>query len=99
MIAAVAETGEVLGVDASGSRQGGYVYGAKNVIWVVGANKVVSSLDMAFRRLREHVVPLEDARMKKTGAPGTFIGKMVVYEREGQPRRISTIMVKEKLGF
>jgi phenylalanyl-tRNA synthetase alpha subunit len=98
-VQAVAETGEVVGVDASGSRQGGYVYGARNVIWVVGANKIVPDLDGAFQRLREHIVPLEDARMKKTGAPGTFVGKMVVYEREGQPQRISTILVKEKLGF
>jgi len=98
-VQAITETGQVLGVDASGSRQGGYVFGAKHVLWVVGVNKIVSDLDMAFRRLHEHIVPLEDARMKKTGAPGTFIGKMVVYEREGIPDRISTILIKERLGY
>jgi LUD domain len=98
-VQAVTETGQVLGVDASGSRQGAYVFGAKHVIWVAGVNKIVFDLDMAFRRLHEHIVPLEDARMKKTGAPGTFIGKMVVYEREGIPDRISTIVIREKLGF
>jgi hypothetical protein len=98
-VQAITETGQVMGVDASGSRQGGYVFGAKHVLWVVGVNKIVSDLDMAFRRLHEHIVPLEDARMKKTGAPGTFIGKMVVYEREGIPDRISTILIKEKLGY
>ncbi|MDP2743582.1 MAG: LUD domain-containing protein, partial [Dehalococcoidia bacterium] len=98
-VQAVAETGEVLGTDASGSRQGGYVFGAKNVIWVVGVNKIVADLEMMLKRLHEHVVPLEDARMKKAGSSGTFIGKMVVYEREGVPNRISTILVKEKLGF
>ena len=98
-VQAVAETGQVLGTDASGSRQGGYVFGAKNVIWVVGVNKIVADLEMMLKRLHEHVVPLEDARMKKAGFSGTFIGKMVVYEREGVPNRISTILVKEKLGF
>lgn len=98
-VQAITESGQVLGTDATGSRQGGYVYSAKNVIWVAGVNKIVDNLDMAFRRLREHCVPLEDARMKSTGAPGTFIGKMVVYEKEGQPKRISTILVMEKLGF
>ena len=98
-VQAITETGQVLGVDASGSRQGGYVFGAKHVIWVVGVNKIVSDLDTGFQRLHEHIVPLEDARMKKTGAPGTFIGKMVVYEREGIPDRISTIIIKEKLGY
>lgn len=98
-VQSVTEAGQVLGTDASGSRQGGYVYGAKYVIWVVGVNKMVSDLDMAFRRLREHCVPLEDARMKRAGFRGTFIGKMVVYEREGIPDRITTILVGEKLGF
>ncbi len=98
-VQAITETGQVVGADATGSRQGGYVYGAKNVIWVVGANKIVSDLEKALKRLIEHCVPLEDARMKSSGGTGTFIGKIVIYEREGLPQRISTILVKEKLGF
>ncbi|MBI4301363.1 MAG: lactate utilization protein [Chloroflexi bacterium] len=98
-VQAIAATGEVVGADASGSRQGGYVYGAKRVIWVVGINKLVPSLEMAMRRLREHCVPLEDQRMKKVGFPGTFVGKIVIYEREGVQGRITTMLVGEKLGF
>ena len=98
-VQAIAETGQVLGADASGSRQGGYVFGAKKVIWVAGANKIVSDLDAAMRRLREHCIPLEDQRMKKTGAPGTFLGKVVIYEKEAVPNRITTIIVGEILGF
>ena len=98
-VQAITESGQVLGADGTGSRQGGYVYSARNVIWVVGLNKVVSDLDMALRRLHEHCFPLEDARMKKAGARGTVIGKIVIYEFEGVPHRISTILIKEKLGF
>lgn len=98
-VQAITEAGQVLGTDATGSRQGGYVQGAKNVLWVVGLNKVVSDLDMAFKRLYEHCVPLEDARMKKTGAPGTVVGKIVIYELEFVPQRISTILVRVKFGF
>ena len=98
-VQAISESGQVLGTDATGSRQGAYVFGAKNVIWVVGINKIVTDLDMAFRRLYEHCVPLEDGRMKSIGAAGTFVGKIVIYEREAEPHRISTILVKEKLGF
>ena len=98
-VQAITETGQVLGADASGSCQGGYVYSAKNVIWVVGINKIVSDLEKALKRLFEHRVPLEDVRMKKAGAPGTFIGKIVIYERESFPQRISTILVREKLGY
>ncbi|MFH0914652.1 MAG: hypothetical protein V1849_05155 [Chloroflexota bacterium] len=58
-----------------------------------------STIEKTMTALREHGVPLEDARMKSVGYPGTFIGKMVVYVKEGQPKRITTILVKEKLGF
>ncbi len=98
-VQAITESGQVLGVDATGSRQGGYVFSARHVIWVAGVNKLVTDLVLAFLRLHQHIVPLEDARMKKIGAPGTSIGKMVVYEREAVPDRVSTILVKEKLGF
>jgi hypothetical protein len=36
--------------------------------------------------------------MKSLGAPGSSIGKLVVYERE-QPGRITLILVGESLGF
>lgn len=98
-VQAIMQSGQVLGCDATGSRQGGYVFSAKNVIWVVGVNKLVPDLDAAFRRLREYCVPLEDARMKRVGFAGTSIGKIVIYEREAVPNRISAILVKEKLGF
>jgi hypothetical protein len=98
-VQAIARTGQVLGADASGSRQGGYVFGAKKVIWVAGANKIVSDLEAALRRLKEHCIPLEDQRMKKAGFPGTFLGKVVIYEKEAVPNRITTIIVGEKLGF
>ncbi|MBI4295451.1 MAG: lactate utilization protein [Chloroflexi bacterium] len=98
-VQAIAQTGQVVGADATGSRQGGYVYSARNVVWVVGVNKIVPDLETALRRLHEHCVPLEDARMKNAGYEGTFVGKLVIYEREGLPRRISTILVEEKLGF
>ena len=89
----------VLGCDATGSRQGGYVYGAAKVVWVVGINKIVADLDTAFRRLWEHCKPLEDARMKRMGASGTFVGKTVLYEKEAIPDRIVTILIAEALGY
>ena len=98
-VQAIAETGHVVAADASGSRQGGYIYGGKRVIWVTGVNKIVPTLEMALRRLKEHVVPLEDARMKSAGFAGTFLGKVVVYEKEFLPDRITTILIGEKLGF
>jgi hypothetical protein len=94
----VAETGEIVGADQSGSRQAFYVYGPPHVIWVAGINKLVPTLEDAIRRVREVALPLEDRRMKSLGASGSSIGKLVIYERE-RPGRISLILVGETLGF
>ncbi len=98
-VQAITEAGVVLGCDATGSRQGGYVYGARKVVWVVGLNKIVADLDSAFRRLWEHCMPLEDARIKRMGGSGTSVGKVVIYEKELIPDRITTILVAEALGY
>lgn len=98
-VQAVAMTGEVVSCDNSGSRQGAYVYGAKNVIWVAGVSKIVPDLEMALRRTRDYALPLEDARMKSVGAKGSRIGKLVIYEYEIIPQRIRTLLVGETLGF
>lgn len=97
-VQAIAETGEIVGADQSGSRQAFYVYGPPHVVWVAGINKLVSTLPDALRRVREVALPLEDKRMKSLGASGSTIGKLVIYERE-RPGRITLILVGEPLGF
>ena len=97
---AVAETGEILDVSASGSQIGSYAFSSDNVIWIVGAQKIVSTLEEGFKRIREYVVPLEDKRMKSIGYPGTTVGKILIFEREiNENRKINLIFVNEKLGF
>lgn len=97
-VQAIAETGEVVSADATGSRQLGYIYGPPRVIWVAGINKLVPTLEDGLRRLREVALPQEDARMKREGAPGSSIGKLVICERE-RPGRIRLVLVGERLGF
>ena len=45
-----------------GSQLASYAWGAANVIFVVGAQKLVPSLEAAHERIVEHSLPLEDAR-------------------------------------
>ncbi len=96
---AVAETGEIVVASASGSQIPAYAFSAKNVIWVVGAQKIVPSLEQGLRRVREYSLPLEIARMRKLGYPGSMIGKVLIFERErGSNRKLTMILVNEKLG-
>jgi len=96
---AVSEEGEVVIASQSGSQLAPYSFAAVNVIWVVGAQKIVKNLDMAFRRIKEYVVPLENERMMKAYGIGTGLNKMLIFEKEAAPDRIKMILVKEKLGF
>ncbi len=97
-VQAICETGQVIGSDASGSRQAFYIYGPSHVIWVAGINKLVRTLEDGLRRVREVALPLEDERMRRIGGTGSNIGKIVVYERE-RPGRTTLILVGENLGF
>jgi hypothetical protein len=97
---AITEAGQTVTASLSGSQIPSYAYSSPNVIWVAGVQKIVPTLDDAFRRVREYVLPLEDKRMKSLGLPGSMIGKILIFEREPLPsRHISLILVNEKLGF
>ena len=98
---ALAETGEMIIASASGSQLPPIVFTSKNIIFVVGTQKIQETYEEALKRVREYVVPLEDKRMKSTGAAGTVFAKVVTFEREPafMGRKIRVILVKEKLGF
>jgi hypothetical protein len=99
-IHAVTQSGEIIVASNTGSQLGPYAYSSKNVIWVVGAQKIVSNLEEGMKRVREYCLPLEDKRMKAAGFKGSSIGKLLIFERENVPyRKLTLIFVNEKLGF
>jgi hypothetical protein len=96
---AVSETGEVVVASNTGSQLPSYVYNSPNVIWVVGTQKIVPTLDTAIKRVWEYCFPLEDKSMKAAGQPGSNVGKLLIFEREVSPlRRIRMLLVEERLG-
>lgn len=96
---AITEDGAVLIASATGSQLAGYASSAAHVIWVAGAQKIVPSLDEAFKRIREYTLPLEDARALQAYGMNSSINKMLIVHREVMPGRTTLILVKENLGF
>lgn len=96
---AVTEDGQVLVASATGSQIGSYAYGALNVIWVVGAQKIVKNLSEGQKRLYEYSLPLENERAKKAYGIGSAVNKILIINKEISPGRITMIIVNEKLGF
>jgi hypothetical protein len=95
---AITEDGHVMIASGSGSQLPGYAYGAANVIWVVGVQKIVKNFDEGLKRIYEHTLPLEDERMKSQGAPGSNVNKLLVINKE-RAGRLNLILIKEVIGF
>jgi prefoldin subunit 5 len=98
---ALTESGELLIASNTGSQLPNIVFTSKNLILVLGTQKIVKSLDEAITRLKEHVVPLEDKRsMAAYGAP-TSINQMLIFQGNNpyMGRSVKVIIVKEALGY
>ncbi|HEY6074455.1 MAG TPA: LUD domain-containing protein [Anaerolineales bacterium] len=96
---AVTEGGQVIIASNGGSQLGPYASGAGKVIWVVGAQKIVTDFEAGMRRVYEHSLPLEMERARQAYNIRSNVSKMLVINKEVQPNRITMIIVKESLGF
>jgi hypothetical protein len=98
---ALSETGELVIASNSGSQLSHLAFTSPNIILIIGAQKITSTLDEALKRLNEYVFPLEDERMKSVGMGGSFISKLLILNREPSfmGRKVYIILVNEKLGF
>jgi hypothetical protein len=100
---AISETGEILIASATGSQLSAYAYSSANIVWVAGAQKITPSLETAFKRVREYVLPLEDKHMKQLYGEQarSFIWKMLLFEKEAPylHRTVNLLLVNEVLGF
>lgn len=98
-IHAITEQGEVLVASGTGSQLGAAVYGARKVIWVVGTQKLVHTLEDGLRRIREHSLPLESERSLQVYGQPSAINKLLIINGEHEPGRITIVLVKQVLGF
>ncbi len=98
---AVSETGEVLVASATGSQLPHLVFTSQNIILAVSTKKIAKDLNDAMNRIQEHVVPLEDERMKTVGYPGTVYSKLLVLKSEPamMGRKFTILFINEDLGF
>lgn len=96
---AATEDGKVIIASNTGSQISGYAYASSSVIWIVGAQKIAKDLDDGLKRVYDYVLPLESERLKKLYGVPSFVSKLLIFNREVNPKRITMIIVKEKLGF
>lgn len=98
-VQAVTEDGVLVVTSATGSQLGPYSNTAGKVILVVGSQKIVSDLETALRRVRDYVLPWEDAQVRKVVPSGSFIGKTLIIEREWIAGRMTVVLVRQPIGI
>jgi L-lactate utilization protein LutB len=98
-INAVAETGELVAADRSGSRVGAYPFAAGNVVVVSGANKVVPTLDDAMDRLESVAYPLENERAKEAYGVDSAVAKQLLFRQELEEGRTTVVLVRDRFGY
>jgi hypothetical protein len=95
---AVTHDGTLVIASASGSQLAPYAWGAANVIFVVGAQKIVPSLEAARERIFQHSLKLEDARALATYGQNSAVGKILEIHQE-LPGRIHVVLIRQSIGF
>lgn len=96
---AVTEDGRLVIASNTGSQLGPIAFGAGNVVFVVGTQKIVKDLDEAFRRIDEHVVPQENVRMQGLYGINTNVSKVLIINKEVRAGRFTVVLVREPVGF
>lgn len=108
---AITLEGELVNIDGRGNRLAALIFGPKQVIVMVGMNKVVSNLTDAYNRVKDIASPANCIRLHKktpcvtTGHCGDcyssdcICSQTVITRRSGQPGRIKIILIGESLGY
>src|SRR3954452_15318200 len=95
---AVTRDGTLVIASASGSQLASYLWGAANVIFGVGAQKLVPTMQAAHERIYQHSLILEDARAQAAYGQHSQVGKILEIHQE-LPGRTHVVLIRRQVGF
>ncbi|MFG2074253.1 LUD domain-containing protein [Nonomuraea maritima] len=95
---AVTHDGALLIASASGSQLASYAWGAAHVVFVVGAQKIVPTLQDAHDRIHQHSLVLEDVRAQAAYGQHSSVNKIMEIRREF-PGRVHIVLIRQVVGY
>ena len=95
---AITRDGVLVIASASGSQLASYAWGAANVIFVVGAQKLVPTVEAARDGIYSHSLVLEDGRAVAAYGQHSYVGKILEIHAE-LPGRVHIVLVRQPAGF
>jgi len=110
---AVTVDGRLVNIDGTGNRVAAMIYGPSKVIFLVGMNKIVRTLEDALSRIKNHTAPLNAVRVgvetpcyhlgycndPHCHPPNRICSQVVIIEANPTPGRIMVVLVGKELGF
>jgi L-lactate utilization protein LutB len=108
---AVTETGELVNLDMYGNRVAGITFGPKNVVILVGKNKIVPDLEAAMVRIKEYAAPANAMRLDKKApcvktsvceeckSPDRICNSWTITQKSFPKGRIKVVLINEDLGL
>lgn len=108
---AVTETGKLVNLDMIGNRVAAITFGPRNVVVMVGRNKIVADIEDAMFRVKEYAAPVNAMRLdKKTPcvktsyceeckSPDRICNHWTITEKSFPKGRIKVVLINESLGM
>lgn len=103
--------GEIVNTDGTANRIAATLYGPKNILMIVGKNKIVQNLDAAFERIKNVAAKLNCIRLNKNN-PCVYGGSCedcqnessickatVIHHHPTRDKNFYVILVDEELGY
>lgn len=108
---AISFDGQIVNIDGMGNRTAATCYGPKQVIYVIGKNKIAPSLEEAIKRAR-NIAAVQNAKRYNRKTPCTITGKcedclspecicgvMTIHRKKLYGLKTTVILVNEEAGF
>jgi hypothetical protein len=110
---AVSKDGYIVNIDGSGNRTAAACFGPKNVVFVIGRNKIVETLDAAMDRALNYAAVALARKYADRGelpcmsagkciecfVPGCICGVMTIHRKQLFGNKTSVVLVDEDMGI
>jgi hypothetical protein len=108
---AITETGQLVNLDMQGNRVAAITHGPRNVVLLIGRNKLVPDLETAFLRIKNYVAPINAMRLgmktpcaktstcEECESPERICNSWVITEKSFPKGRTRIVLINEDLGL
>jgi len=108
---AVTETGKLVNLDMIGNRVAAMTFGPKDVVILVGRNKIVPDIEQAMLRIKDYAAPVNAMRLDKETpcsktsfcqdckSPERICNTWTITEKSFPKGRVKVVLINKDLGF